>query len=91
MAMTLAFPNPSRSFDAARNAVLFVGHDGLFEIRFMVEAAALSPNGTHATAMSEDQYLSAFDEMLGSIQSVAREVYSRHRRNSNTLTVADFK
>ena len=40
--MTLAFPNPSRSFDDARNAVRFIGHDGMFEVRFFVEAGALA-------------------------------------------------
>jgi hypothetical protein len=44
--MTLAFPNPSRSFDEARNAVLFFGHDGVSEIRFFVEAGALARSGT---------------------------------------------
>ena len=88
--MTLAFPNPSRSFDAARNAVLFFGHDGLFEIRFIVEAEALARNGAPRAGMSEDQCLSAFDEMRDSILSVAREVYSQRRRNTNTLTAADF-
>ena len=40
--MALNFPNPSRSFDAARNGVRFTGHDGLFEVSFLVEAAALA-------------------------------------------------
>jgi hypothetical protein len=40
--LTLAFPNPSRSFDEVRNAVRFIGHDGMFQIRFFVEAGALT-------------------------------------------------
>lgn len=40
--MTLDFPNPSRSFDEARNAVRFIGHDGMFEVPFFIEAAALA-------------------------------------------------
>ena len=40
--MSLAFPNPSRSFDEVRNAVRFIGHDGMFEVPFFVEADALS-------------------------------------------------
>lgn len=40
--MTLTFPNKSRSFDDVRNVVHFIGHDGMFEVRFLVEAAALS-------------------------------------------------
>ncbi|MGO8112649.1 DUF1488 family protein, partial [Rhizobium leguminosarum] len=30
--MALAFLNQSRSFDAARNAVRFIGHDGMFQV-----------------------------------------------------------
>ena len=44
--MTLAFPNPSRSFDEVRNAVRFIGHDGMFQVRFLVEAGALEKSGT---------------------------------------------
>ena len=44
-AMTLNFPNPTRSFEEMRNAVCFVGHDGIFEIRFFVEAGALAHSG----------------------------------------------
>ena len=33
--MTLGFPNPSRSFDEVRNAVRFIGHDGMFEVPFL--------------------------------------------------------
>jgi Protein of unknown function (DUF1488) len=53
--MTLAFPNPSRSFDEARNGVVFFGHDGVFEIRFFVEAGALAISATAlpVVAMSE--------------------------------------
>jgi Protein of unknown function (DUF1488) len=61
--MTLAFPNPSRSFDEAMNAVLFFGHDGVFEIRFFVEAGALAISGTALPTMpmSEARCLSVFD------------------------------
>jgi hypothetical protein len=91
--VTLAFPNPSRSFDEARNAVRFTGHDGMFEVRFFVEAGALAQSDTtlHGTAMSETKYLSAFDALRASIQDVAREAYSHGRRNSYTLTAADFR
>lgn len=88
--MTLAFLNPSRSFDEARNAVLFFGHDGMFEIRFFVEAAALAEGQPRGTRMSEAKCLSAFDAMRASIHDVARKVYSHQRSNFNTLTVADF-
>ena len=91
--MTLAFPNPSRSFDEARNAVLFFRHDGLFEIRFFVEAGALAISGTALpmSGMSEAKCLSAFDAVRTSILEIAREAYSHGRRNYYTLTAADFR
>jgi hypothetical protein len=89
--MTLAFLNPSRSFDEARNAVLFFGHDGMFEIRFFVEAAALAEGRWRGASMSEAQCLSAFDAMRAAIHDVARKVYSHQRRNWNVLTATDFR
>lgn len=89
--MTLAFLNPSRNFDEARNAVSFIGHDGMFGIRFFVEAAALASRQEREATMSEAECLSAFDAMRPSIQDVAREVYSKRRSNLNTLSVTDFR
>ena len=87
--MSLAFPNPSRSFDEVRNAVRFIGHDGMFEVPFYVEAGALS--GRTSSTLSEAECLSAFDRARGSIHDVAREAYSHGRRTSYTLTSADFR
>jgi Protein of unknown function (DUF1488) len=91
--MTLAFPNPSRSFDEARNAVLFFGYDGVSEIRFFVEAGALAISGTALprSGMSEAKCLSVFDAVRASILEIAREAYSHGRRNYYTLTAADFQ
>lgn len=90
--MTLAFLNPTRRFDDKRNAVSFVGHDGMFEIQFYVEAAALarSAAATDEAAMP-DKCLSAFDLLLASIHEVARRAYAKHRDNSYMLTAADFR
>lgn len=87
--MTLAFPNPSRSFDEARNAVRFVGHDGMFEVPFFIEVAALASPGE--TDLSETACLRAFDSARISINDVARELYSSGRRTSYTLTAADLR
>lgn len=87
--MGLAFPNPSRSFDEVRNAVRFIGHDGMFEVPFFIEADALSVRASPVP--SEAEYLSAFDAARGSIHDVAREAYSHGRRTSYTLTSADFR
>ena len=87
--MTLEFPNRSRSFDETRNAVRFIGHDGMFEVPFFVEAAALAGSGS--VKQSETDFLEAFDAARGSIHDVAREAYSHGRRTSYTLTAADFR
>ena len=87
--MTLEFPNRSRSFDESRNAIRFIGHDGMFEVYFFVEAAALVQPGR--TKLSETDFLTAFDAARGSIHDVAREAYSHGRRTSYTLTMADFR
>lgn len=91
--MTLAFLNPSRSFDEGRKAVRFTAHDGMFEVRFFVEAEALAKSDPELrrTGASETKYLAAFDALRTSIHDVARKAYSRDRRDSYTLTVADFR
>ena len=91
--MALEFPNPSRSFDTARNAVRFLGHDGMFPVSFFVEVSALAKSDTalQSTGASETRCLSAFDSLRKSIQDVARKAYSYRRRPSYTLTAADFR
>jgi hypothetical protein len=86
--LTLEFPNRSRSFDDARNAVRFIGHDGMFEVPFFVEAGALAKPGS--AAPSEADCLIAFDAARSSIHDVAREAYSHGRRNAYVLTATDF-
>lgn len=91
--MTLAFLNPSRSFDEAKKAVRFIGHDGMFEVPFFIEAGALAKAGAKSgrTQLSEAECLTAFDAARGSIHDVAREAYSHGRRTYYTLTAADFR
>lgn len=91
--MTLAFLNPSRSFDEAKKAVRFIGHDGMFEVRFFVEAGALAKAGARSswTELSESECLKAFDAARKSIDDVAREAYSHGPRTYYTLTAADFR
>jgi hypothetical protein len=91
--MTLDFPNRSRSFDEARNAVRFIGYDGMFEVPFFVEAAALirSVGIKDGRSGAEAECLAAFDAARGSIHDVARETYSRGRQTSYTLSAADFR
>lgn len=91
--MSLEFPNRSRSFDDARRAVRFSGYDGMFEVRFFVEADALSlRNVSPAGDVDlEDICLAAFDARRPSIQDVARSIYASSRRVSYTLTSADLR
>ncbi len=91
--MTLEFPNRSRSFDDVRNAVRFVGHDGMFEVRFFVEADALTPSDPELrrAGVVETNSLSAFDAQRVSIHDIARKAYSSGRRDTYTLTAADFR
>jgi len=87
--VTLEFPNRSRSFDEVRNAVRFIGHDGMFEVPFFVETTALARHS--GVQLTEADFLMAFDSARASIHDVAREAYSNVRRTSYTLTAADFR
>lgn len=84
----LTFPNPSRSFDRSKNAVRFLGYDGMFQVSFFVQASALS--GV-SNAVTETECLAAFDNARKAIQDVASEVYSHGRNNFYLLTRADFR
>lgn len=88
MASNLEFPNPTRSFDEARNAVRFVGYDNMVPIPFFVEAGALLKSGMDAA--SEAEYLAAFDASLSSIHNAARKAHSKGNSRPCTLTIADF-
>lgn len=87
--MSLTFPNRSRSYDATRNAVRFLGYDGMFEVPFLVQADALAEHGP--SEMTEADCLTAFDAARGSIHDVAREAYSRGRRTTYVLAAIDFR
>jgi hypothetical protein len=86
--MALIFPNRSRSFDDARKVVRFLGYDGMFEVRFFVEANALA--NTTAPGMSEADYLKAFDAARSNIQDAAMKAYHPKRGTTYTLTAADL-
>jgi hypothetical protein len=91
--VTLDFPNPSRSFDEARNAVRFIGHDGMFEVPFFIEADALASTTTKGSGLeaAEAACLASFDAARRSIHDVARKLYSRGRQTSYTITTADIR
>ena len=87
--MVLNFPNPSRSYDERRHSVRFWGHDGAFEICFIVEQAAFARIDPAATP-DEFGYLNAFDRFRDRVLKVAAKAYSRSRGTSYTLAASDF-
>lgn len=87
--MTLTFPNSSRSYDETTRRVRFLGHDGMFEVKFFVEIGAL-PKIVSRT-LSEADCLAAFDAARNAVQDMARKAYGRGRRDSYVLTEAQFR
>ncbi|MBS3652572.1 DUF1488 domain-containing protein [Pseudaminobacter sp. 19-2017] len=84
--MTLAFPNGSRSFDKDRRGVRFTAYDGMFEVPFLVEAAAL----VHANA-SEDACLAAFDDARPGIRAAALRIYKGRQPPIYVIHAADLR
>lgn len=58
--IALNFPNPSRSFDAAKHCVWFWGYDNAREVTFLVNDAVLA-NLELAMGSAEPEVLAAFD------------------------------
>jgi hypothetical protein len=91
--MKLHFPNPSRSFDASSNRILFWGYDSTIEVSFFLEAAVLKqlyPDLDNA----ETDLLKAFDAAREIIYKVADSVYRHGGGGKGTyayvLAVEDF-
>jgi hypothetical protein len=72
--MTLEFPTKSRSFDDVKRTVRFHGYDGMFEVRFLIEATALLKKTDDLNA--EAAYLNAFDRSRPEIHKAAIRVTS---------------
>jgi hypothetical protein len=87
--MALTFPNTSRSYDETARRVRFLGHDGMFEVKFFVEIGALPKIVSRAP--SEADCLAAFDAARTAVHDIARKAYGRDRRDSYVLTEAHFK
>lgn len=83
--MTLIFPNGSRSFDEQRQGVRFTAYDGMFEVPFLVEAAAL----VDARA-SEEACLAAFDAARAPIRTAALKIYKGRREAIYLIGAADL-
>jgi hypothetical protein len=89
--MKLNFPNPSRSFDATKNRVLFWAYDNAIEISFFMEADALRKLCPEMGNV-EAGFLKAFDAARKRIHEVAEKVYVRGRKGSfaYSLVAEDF-
>jgi hypothetical protein len=87
--MSLIFPNPSRSFDATRDAVHFWGYDSAIECSFFVTRGALKRLVPSLSPDNPD-LLTAFDTNRELICRAATKVYSRGRRGSYELDASAF-
>ena len=85
--MRLSFPNPCRSFDAARRRVCFWGYDRTIEISFYVGEEVLkhlSPDMEGAEA----GFLKAFDAMRDPIHEIAGKAYAHADKGSIACLLA---
>ena len=87
--MNSNFTNPSRSYDATRQAVHFWGYDGSMEVSFFVAADALRQLRP-STSGEEDAFLGVFDANRQRIHEVAAKVYARRPMGSYDLQASDF-
>ena len=87
--MALNFPNQSRSYDDARKTVRFWGHDGTFEVSFVVDVAALAKIQA-LPRLDEAAILAAFDRARTRISEVASALYRLRRSDAYQLVAADF-
>ena len=83
--MSLSFPNRSRSYDASARRIRFTGHDGMFEVPFLVEADVFPGASTEAG------YLAAFDAGRDVVQKAAAKAYGYARRRLYVLSASDFR
>jgi Protein of unknown function (DUF1488) len=85
----LDFPNKSRFYDSTRIAVRFWGHDRAMEWSFFVTGLALKRLQPSAER-DEASLLRAFDSNREKIYAAATKAYTRGRKGSYELSVADF-
>ncbi len=87
--MTIGFPNLSRSFDSARRAVRFWGHDRAMEAQFVVTEDALLSVQPDAS-LDEAGLLHAFDANRDLIHATAAKAYERDPGGAHLLTALSF-
>jgi len=86
---TIAFPNPSRSYDAARQGVRFWGNDSAMDVDFFVSDEALRQLQSDVGSEQAD-FLRVFDLHRPRILEAAAKVYSRQRRGIHVLDASNF-
>ena len=85
--MKLSFPNPSHSFEASKNRVLFWGYDNTIEISFFVELDALK-RLCPVMGSVEMEFLQAFDSARTRIYEVADKIYENGAKRSFAYVLA---
>jgi len=88
-AVTVNFPNSSRSYDARREGVRFWGYDSAMEVPFFVRAEALRKLDP-AIEPGEAGCLASFDARRRRIEEAARKVYRRGLREGYELSMDDL-
>jgi hypothetical protein len=82
--VALQFPNPSRSYNAAKHCVSFWGYDNSREITFEVDCATLK--GLQPALGSDEQsLLVAFDEFREELLDIAKKRYVRGPQNRYSI------
>jgi Protein of unknown function (DUF1488) len=87
--MALSFQNQSRTYDATRRAVRFLGNDSAMEASFFVSGDALKRIRPDMR-FDEARVLRAFDLNRQLIYAAAAKVYGRGHRGSYDLLSDDF-
>jgi hypothetical protein len=80
--MTLNFPNPSRSYEARRNAVQFWGYDQSMETSFYISADALQ-HLTPGAGRDEAALLASFDRNAPAIRQAATRLYGSGKKGGS--------
>ena len=83
--VALEFPNPSRSYDAARHCVCFWGYDNSREITFLVDDAVIR-NLQPGAGSDERSILGAFDQFREKLLEIARKRYVSGPQNRYSIT-----
>ncbi|WP_042885703.1 DUF1488 domain-containing protein [Cupriavidus necator] len=83
--MALNFPNPSRSYDAARHCVCFWGYDNAREVAFQVSDNILF-SLSQEMAFEEASLLATFDLHRERILLLAQDIYTPGARNTYTIS-----